>query len=71
VAKMLRRHRHLILNWFRAKGLISSGTVEGLNGKAKLTTRKAYGFRSKEGIAIALFHTLGHLPEPECTHRFC
>jgi len=71
VAKMLRRHRHLILNWFRAKGLISSGTVEGLNGNAKLTTRKAYGFRSKEGIEIALFHTLGHLPEPECTHRFC
>jgi transposase len=71
VAKMLRRHRHLILNWFRAKGLISSGTVEGLNGKAKLTTRKAYGFRTKEGIEIALFHTLGRLPEPECTHRFC
>jgi len=71
VAKMLRRHRHLILNWFRAKGLISSGTVEGLNGKAKLTTRKARGFRSQEGIEIALFHTLGHLPEPECTHRFC
>jgi len=68
---MLRRHRHLILNWFRAKGLISSGTVEGLNGKAKLTTRKAYGFRTKEGIEIALFHTLGHLPEPESTHRFC
>ena len=71
VAKMLRRHRHLILNWFRAKGLISSGTVEGLNGNAKLTTRKARGFRTQEGIEIALFHTLGHLPEPECTHRFC
>jgi len=71
IATMLRRHRHLILNWFRAKGLISSGTVEGLNGKAKLTTRKAYGFRTKEGIEIALFHTLGHLPEPEFTHRFC
>ncbi len=45
VARMLRRHRELILNWFRANGEISSGSVEGLNLKAKLTTRKAFGFR--------------------------
>lgn len=71
VARMLRRHRELILNWFRAKGAISSGSVEGLNLKAKLTTRKAYGFRTFRGIEIALYHTLGKLPEPEFTHRFC
>jgi hypothetical protein len=41
------------------------------NNKAKLTTRKAYGFRSYRCLAIALYHTLGHLPEPETTHRFC
>jgi transposase len=33
------------MNWFRARGEISAGAVEGLNNKAKLTTRKAYGFR--------------------------
>ena len=71
VAGMLRRHRELILNWFRAKGRISAGTVEGLNGKAKVTTRKAYGFRTFRCAEIALYHTLGDLPEPELTHRFC
>jgi hypothetical protein len=40
-------------------------------GKAKLTTRKAYGFRSYRCVEIALYHTLGQLPEPEATHRFC
>ena len=71
VARMLRRHRPLILNWFRARGQISAGSVEGLNNKAKLTTRKAYGFRSYRCLEIALYHTLGQLPEPETTHRFC
>jgi transposase len=71
VARMLRTHRELILNWFKAKGTMSSGTVEGLNGKAKLTMRRAYGFRSLRIITIALYHTLGKLPEPALTHRFC
>ena len=71
VAKSLRRHQHLILNWFRAKGTISAGVVEGLNGKVKLTTRKAFGFRTAKCIRIALFHVLWRLPEPEFTHRFC
>jgi len=71
VAKTLRRHRELILNWFRAEGVISAGIVEGLNNKAKLTMRKAYGFRTEKAISIALYHQLGDLPEPEFTHRFC
>jgi len=70
VARMLREHRMLILNWFRARGAISAGVVEGFNNKAKLTTKKAYGFRTYEAIEIALFHQLGNLPEPEFTHRF-
>lgn len=71
VARMLRTHRELLLNWFRAKGAISSGIVEGFNNKAKLTTRKAYGFRTFRAAEVALFHTLGALPEPDFTHRFC
>ena len=71
VARMLRTHRGLLLNWFRAKGTISSGAVEGFNNKAKLTTRKAFGFRTFRAVEIALYHTLGALPEPEPTHRFC
>jgi len=71
VARMTRAHRELILNWFRAKGTISAGIVEGFNNKAKLTTRKAFGFRSPRVAEIALFHSLGQLPEPEFTHRYC
>lgn len=71
VARMLRGHRELLMNWFRAKGAISAGIVEGFNNKAKLTIRKAYGFRSFRTAEIALYHTLGKLPEPEVAHRFC
>ena len=35
VAKMLRAHRSLLLNWFRAKGAIALGCVEGFNNKAR------------------------------------
>lgn len=71
VARMLRNHRALLLNWFRAKGQLSSGVVEGFNTKAKLTSRKSFGFRTFHGAEIALYHTLGALPEPKFTHRFC
>ena len=70
VARMLRRHRPLLLNWFRAKKQFSSGIVEGFNTKAKLTTRKAYGFRTYHAAEIALYHTLGALPVPKTTHVF-
>ena len=70
VARSLRTHRSLLLNWFRAKGTISAGIVEGLNNKAKLTMRKSYGFREYETIELALYHQLGNLPQPEFTHRF-
>ena len=71
IARSLRVHRPLLLNWFRAKGTMSSGTVEGFNNKAKLTLRRSYGFRTYRAMEIALYHTLGALPEPQFTHRFC
>lgn len=71
VARMLRSHQSLILNYFRAKEQIALGAVEGLNNKAKVTTKKAYGFKSFEVVKLALYHTLGDLPEPVATHRFC
>jgi transposase len=64
VAKMLRRHRPLLLNWFKAKKQFSSGIVAGFNNKAKLTTRKAYGFRTFKSAEIALYRTMGALPVP-------
>ena len=40
VARSLRDHRTLILNWFEAKKEFSSGIVEGLNYKIKLNSEK-------------------------------
>ena len=71
VARMLRKHEALLLNWFKAKGEVSSGAVEGLNNKIRVVTRRSYGFRTYKAMEIALYHNLGRLPEPETTHRFC
>ena len=37
IAKTLRAHRELMLNYFKARKAFSSGVVEGLNNKAKVT----------------------------------
>ena len=72
VARTLRTHENLLMNWFRAKGEISSAAVEGLNNKIRVVTRRSYGFRTYDAMEIALYHTLGKLPEPgESTHKFC
>jgi transposase len=71
IARMLRTHEELILNWFRAKGEISNGPVEGLNNKIRVVTRRSYGFRTYHAMETALYHNLGRLPEPPLTHRFC
>ena len=57
VARSLRNHRQLILNYFRAQ-------------KAKVTMRKSCGFRTYRVLELALYHSLGKLPEPESTHDF-
>lgn len=70
IARSLRGHRELLLNWFKAKKQFSSGAVEGLNNKIKTTTKKSYGFKSEKVLIIALYHTLGQLPLPPSTHEF-
>ena len=71
VARSVRSHRELTLNWFKAKKEFNSGIVEGLNYKIKLTIRKAYGYRELKVAEIAIYHALGQLPEPKLAHRFC
>jgi transposase len=71
VARQLRGHEELILNWFRARGTISAGMTERLNNKLKLTTRKAYGFRTFDAVKTALHQNLGALQEPQFTHKLC
>ena len=70
IAKMLKKHKPLIMNWFIVQGKLSSGIVEALNNNAKVTIRKSYGFRQYETLKNALYHKLGNLPLPECTHNF-
>ena len=70
VAKMLRRHEALILNWFRARKQINNGITEGFNLNVKLAIRKARGFRSFDVAKVALFHQLGDLPRPSFNHQF-
>ena len=68
-AKTVRRHKPLILKWFKAKKVYSSSKVEWLNTKIKLTTRKPCSFNTYKCAEIRLFHVLGKLPEPKLTHR--
>ena len=70
IAKMLRRYKPEILNYFRARKQISQGCVEGLNNKVKSVIKKSYGFSEFKTIEMALYHSLGDLPEPNFTHRF-
>ena len=70
VAKTIRSHKTLILNWFEAKNEISLGAVEGQNNKAKVVIRKSYGFRKAEVLKISLYHKLGKLPVPELAHQY-
>jgi len=41
---------HFCLNGFRASGVVSSGRVKRLNLKARLTMKKACGFRNVETL---------------------
>jgi hypothetical protein len=68
IVQMLRTHQRLIMNWFKARDVISLRAVEGLNNKE--VTRKAYGFRTYKAIEIALGQTLRALPELNTAHRF-
>lgn len=69
-ARSLRSHRSLLMNYFHAKKLYSSGVVEGLNAKVKLTLKRSCGFRTAAAREVALYHALAKLPEPQFTHSF-
>jgi transposase len=73
MARMLRSHEELLLNWFRAKGELSNAAVEGQNNKIRVVTRRSYGFRTYHVMELALYHNLGKLPDPDggFTHTFC
>jgi transposase len=69
VARKLLAHVGRLLQ-MRAKAELSSAAVEDLNNKIRVVNRRSYGFRTYRAMEIALYHTLGRLPEPESTHDF-
>ncbi len=71
VARMLRRHEDLLLNYFRAKRQYTNAMVEGMNHKARVSLARSFGHRSFEVLKLVLYHNLGELPEPPCSHKFC
>ena len=54
----------------RAILIVVGSVIVGLNNKAKVTMRKAYGYRSFRIAELSLFHVLGKLPEPKLAHDF-
>lgn len=70
VARTIRAHRELRLNHFLTRKAYFSGVNEGLNNKAKLTKRKANGFRIFGMREVDLYDALGKIPEPQITRRF-
>jgi transposase len=49
---------------------VRAGESRRMASKAKVTMRKSYGFRTYRVLELALYHSLGKLPEPESTHDF-
>jgi transposase len=67
-AWMIRRHEDNILSYFKLP--ITNASVEGLNNKAKIISRRAYGFRSGKSHILNLYHGLADLPWPKLLHTF-
>jgi hypothetical protein len=63
--------QHVIFNLIAAHVLqMPILEVVGLNNKAKVTMRKAYGYRTFRIAELSLYHVLGKLPEPKLAHKF-
>ena len=56
------------INFFKLP--ITNASVEGLNNKAKIISRRAYGFRSVKSHILNLYHGLADLTWPKLLHTF-
>jgi hypothetical protein len=68
MARMLRTHRRLSLNYFKAKKEFPAAASRALTTKPKM--RKSYGFRTLRILELALYHSLGKLPGPKLPVSF-
>lgn len=62
LARTIRKHRAGILAYVQTR--LNNGRVEGLNGKTRVITRRAYGFHSALSLIAMIFLCCGgiHLP---------
>jgi len=67
-AWLIKRHQDNILSYFKLP--IDNGAVEGLNNKAKVVSRRAYGFKSAKNYILNLYLCLADLPKPKLLHTF-
>ncbi len=70
VARMLRNHEDLLINYFRAKRQYTNAMVEGMNHKARVALARSFGHRSFDVLKLVLYHNLADLPEPPSSHNF-
>ncbi len=59
VARMFRRHRDRILNYFIHR--LTNGAAEGINNKIQSLIKKAYGYRNRERFKADIFFHCGGL----------
>jgi transposase len=71
VARMLRAHEGLLLNYFHAKRQYNCGVVEWLNTRARVSPEHGYWHRSTEILQLVLYPALANLPEPPSKHKSC
>lgn len=57
VARTIEKHLHGILEYIRVR--LTNGPIEGLNGKARVITRRAFGFHSASALIAMLFLCCG------------
>lgn len=69
LAKTIEQHRDGILAYVRSG--LNNGRIEGLNGKARVITRRAYGFHSASALIAMLFLCCGGIAaHPAHTYPF-
>ena len=61
-------NRKNIRSYFKVP--INNASVEDLNNKAKIISRRAYGFRSVRSHILNLYHCLADPPWPKMVHTF-
>jgi transposase len=66
VAEMIKSHLANVMTYFDRR--ITNAVSEGLNSKIQTIKKKAYGFRSREGLKAAIYFHCGGLDLYPMTH---